>query len=130
MEIWFWIANGQILSICDRIICPRHDDCGILSFHIFILQWSTQLCLVDTSSSFFRKVNFQIKGSLVYFFFLILFSNSNKYIYKVLVIIHIYDLLNITNTHSLCCPGLKMKEKRNKKNKNIIKICDIIVLNL
>ena len=24
VEIWFVIANGQILSICYRVICPRH----------------------------------------------------------------------------------------------------------
>ena len=29
VEIWFWIANGQILSNFDGIICPRHH-------HIFV----------------------------------------------------------------------------------------------
>ena len=29
VEIWFGIANGQILSIFDRVICPRHA-------HIFV----------------------------------------------------------------------------------------------
>ena len=29
MEIWFGIANGQILSIFDEVICPRHS-------HIFV----------------------------------------------------------------------------------------------
>ena len=29
VEIWFWIANGQISSIVDRVICPRHA-------HIFV----------------------------------------------------------------------------------------------
>ena len=29
VEIWFGIANGQISSIFDRVICPRHA-------HIFI----------------------------------------------------------------------------------------------
>ena len=24
VEIWFWIANGQISSIVDGVICPRH----------------------------------------------------------------------------------------------------------
>ena len=24
MEIWFAIANGQILSVFDRLICPQH----------------------------------------------------------------------------------------------------------
>ena len=31
------IANGQILFIFDRVICPRHDNGGVLSFHVFIL---------------------------------------------------------------------------------------------
>ena len=29
-EIWFWIANGQILPVFDRVICPRYDNGGIL----------------------------------------------------------------------------------------------------
>ena len=29
VEIWFGIANGQISSIFDRVICPRHA-------HIFV----------------------------------------------------------------------------------------------
>ena len=29
VEIWFGIANGQILSIFDGVICPRHA-------HIFV----------------------------------------------------------------------------------------------
>ena len=29
-EILFGIANGQILSMFDRVICPRHDNGGVL----------------------------------------------------------------------------------------------------
>ena len=29
-DIWFGIANGQIWSIFDRVICPRHDNGGVL----------------------------------------------------------------------------------------------------
>ena len=29
-EIWFGIANGQISSMFDRVICPRHDYNGVL----------------------------------------------------------------------------------------------------
>ena len=38
-EIWFWIANGQILSTFDRVICPRHDNGRVLGllFYVFIL---------------------------------------------------------------------------------------------
>ena len=44
VEIWFQIADGQILSIFDRVICPRHihifiwrhDNGGVLSFHILL----------------------------------------------------------------------------------------------
>ena len=35
IEVWFGIANGQSLSIFDRVICPLHDNVWILSFHIF-----------------------------------------------------------------------------------------------
>ena len=35
-EIWFGIANGQILSIFDRVICPRHDNARIVWFEFFI----------------------------------------------------------------------------------------------
>ena len=29
-EIWFRIANGQISSMFDRVICPRHDNGWVL----------------------------------------------------------------------------------------------------
>ena len=29
-EIWFGIAFGQISSMFDRVICPRHDNGGAL----------------------------------------------------------------------------------------------------
>ena len=29
-EIWFGIANGQISLMFDRVICPRHDNGGVL----------------------------------------------------------------------------------------------------
>ena len=35
-EIWFWIANGQIISTFDIVICPPHDSGGVLSFQVFI----------------------------------------------------------------------------------------------
>ena len=31
-EIWFGIANGQITSIFDRVICLEHNNGGVLSF--------------------------------------------------------------------------------------------------
>ena len=37
LEIWFGIANGQILSSFDRIICPQNSNGRVFSFH-FILQ--------------------------------------------------------------------------------------------
>ena len=36
MEIWFGIANGQISSIFDGVICPQHYNGGLLSFEGFI----------------------------------------------------------------------------------------------
>ena len=35
-EILFGIADGQILSIFDRVTCPQHSNGGILSFYDFI----------------------------------------------------------------------------------------------
>ena len=32
LEIWFGIANGQILSIFDRVTCPPVDNSGVLLF--------------------------------------------------------------------------------------------------
>ena len=29
-EIWFGLAYGQISSMFDRVICPRHDNGGVL----------------------------------------------------------------------------------------------------
>ena len=29
-EIWFGLANGQISSMFDRVICPRYDNGGVL----------------------------------------------------------------------------------------------------
>ena len=34
--IWFGIANGQILSMFDSVICPRRDNGGVLYFNVFI----------------------------------------------------------------------------------------------
>ena len=30
MKIWFGIVCGQISSMFDRVICPRHDNGGVL----------------------------------------------------------------------------------------------------
>ena len=35
-EIWFGITNGQISSTFDRVICPRHNNGGVLSFYVLI----------------------------------------------------------------------------------------------
>ena len=40
-EIWFGVANGQILSFFDRVICPRHDNGGVLSFYFSFYLYST-----------------------------------------------------------------------------------------
>ena len=36
VEIWDGIAHWQISSSFDRNICLRHDNSGVLSFHVFI----------------------------------------------------------------------------------------------
>ena len=35
-EIWFGIANAQIPSIFDRVICPQHDNGRVLSFYVLL----------------------------------------------------------------------------------------------
>ena len=35
-EIWFGIANGQISPMFDRVICPQHDNGGVLLLNVFI----------------------------------------------------------------------------------------------
>ena len=37
VEIWFGIANGQILSNIYGVICLRHNSGGVLKFNVFIL---------------------------------------------------------------------------------------------
>ena len=37
VKIWFWIANGQISPIFDRVICPPHDSGVVLLFHVCII---------------------------------------------------------------------------------------------
>ena len=41
--MWFEIANWQILPMIYRIICSRHNNGGVLSFHIFILVLTNNL---------------------------------------------------------------------------------------
>ena len=42
-EIWFDIANGQIWSILDRIICPWHDNGWVLLFSVGGV-WVINIC--------------------------------------------------------------------------------------
>ena len=49
-EIWCRIANGQILSVFDRVICPQHDNGGVLEFNIFIFK---RFCGFKGQSCFF-----------------------------------------------------------------------------
>ena len=37
VEVWFGIANGQILSVFDTVICLQHNNGRLLSFHVFCL---------------------------------------------------------------------------------------------
>ena len=41
MEIWFWIANAQILSSFNRVICLQHDIGGFFHF-TFLFNFSDQ----------------------------------------------------------------------------------------
>ena len=39
-EIWFGVANGQISSVIDIFICPRHDNGRVLYFNVFTFQYN------------------------------------------------------------------------------------------
>ena len=39
VDILFWIANGQ-MPTCDRVICQRLDNGGVLSFHVLYIHSS------------------------------------------------------------------------------------------
>ena len=45
LEVCFGIAHQQILSIFDRVICPRQDNGGVLLFHVLLLQCLTLLTM-------------------------------------------------------------------------------------
>ena len=51
IEIWFGIANGQISSIFDSVIYKRQDNCGVLSFYVFISSW-----VVSSGSTMFATL--------------------------------------------------------------------------
>ena len=36
VEICFGITHWQISSIFDRVICPQHDNGGVISFHVLL----------------------------------------------------------------------------------------------
>ena len=40
VEICFGVAHWQILSIFHRVICPRHDDSRVLSFHVLFINFN------------------------------------------------------------------------------------------
>ena len=65
-EIWFGIANGQISSIFDGVICPQHDDGGYYRFAFLfnvtlliqsfpIASITTKLCSYNPFSSLARS---------------------------------------------------------------------------
>ena len=43
-EVWFDIANRQISSIFDSVICPRTDYGRVCSFYVFIDYTDTPIC--------------------------------------------------------------------------------------
>ena len=57
VEIWFEIANMQILPVFNRVTCPPQDSGGILSFHISIFLYNLY-CVVfalDLTNSIFLR---------------------------------------------------------------------------
>ena len=52
VEIWFGIAHRKISSTFDRVICPRHDNGGVLQFNIFIfLFYYENICCMHSLKS-------------------------------------------------------------------------------
>ena len=43
-ETWFGIANGQILSMFDRVICPRHDSGVYYSLMFLFKEVNVYVC--------------------------------------------------------------------------------------
>ena len=57
VEIRFWIANGQISSIFDRVISLQHNSGEVVvSFHIFIYGVFSTLLILS-----WRKMTIQMK---------------------------------------------------------------------
>ena len=77
-----WIANEQISSIFDKVICPPYDSSGVLSFHVF--NFIMFVCLIDyiivVSFTYFimRQTAFSSKF-FFFFFFCFFFSTRNTY---------------------------------------------------
>ena len=72
VENCFGIAHWQISSIIDRVICPRHDNGGVLPFHVLFYNAITlvYICLISLRKHAYsnilkslqpKKENFQIK---------------------------------------------------------------------
>ena len=56
VKIWFEIANAQILSILNSIICLPQDNNGVLSFHVFIVISSCQVCITCIYKSWSKYI--------------------------------------------------------------------------
>ena len=60
MKSCLWIAHGQISSMSDRVICPRHDNGGVLSFHVLFIHRMpcaiTQQCVYGLGFKQMRKL--------------------------------------------------------------------------
>ena len=57
MQVWFEIANGQILLVFDRIICPPHNSGGVLLIRVFIFQMGKQTMGIPCHALQYRSDN-------------------------------------------------------------------------
>ena len=71
VEIWFGIANGQITSAFDRVVCPPYDNGGVLTFHIlFVLTLSSDSCISKRTKchQIYSMLCFSFSFNLAFFF--------------------------------------------------------------
>ena len=76
VEIWFGIANGQILSIFDRVICLSHEWLGIIVSFFYLFWFHKTFCGKGKLSRPWSDCLFWEQTILPAFFFL--FRHENR----------------------------------------------------
>ena len=66
VEISFGMANEQLSSIFDRVICTPHDSGGVLSFGVFILEQK------ESNAILYCKNDSYVGSTNIWYFFIFL----------------------------------------------------------